>query len=159
MSDGILLEFQSSSYEKGSERHPENLRTALAQYINQYEDGRDLYERWLSKGDVIITIEKGIHQTKDDRRPHFTIRVGSRAFHAYIDNEPIRYTIVSKSGKIHEISKPVVFSVTEMYGRSSPTRGRSSKQKTFRKATRAGTKARFRPSILPLLDVENEPPL
>ena len=161
MSDRIELQFRDTySYEEGSEYHRVDLFDAVADYIIHYEDGRDLYDRWLSKGDTTITIVKGIHQTEDDRRPHFTIRVGSKAFHAYIDKEPTKYTVIGMYGKTaYNISKPSVFSVTEMFSsRSYLSKGRYFKRKTLKKKARARTKAQFRPSILPLLDVENEYP-
>ena len=135
MEGRIELTFRwDNSYEKGSENHVSDLTVALAYFINGDENGRDLYDRWLFKGDTLITIEKGIHHTKDDRRPHFTLRVGSKAFHAYIFIEPL-YTLVSKNGETLTMRKPIIFNVTESFP-SSASKGRFSK-KPLKKRTQS----------------------
>ena len=72
------------NYDEKQESQNNNISLArtLYEYLQSDVEAKRMYYGWLSQGDEVITITKGIHQTPTDRK-HFTFRVGSKTFHAY----------------------------------------------------------------------------
>ena len=170
-SDRISLNFFTPlDYEEGGEHYTHNLFDALWYYFNTINGGQKLYYRWLSEGETTITLVKGIHNTSWDRRLHFTIRVGTTAYHAYLNTEPMRYTVKSEfTGKTGKVNKPIILFITEAHLSSSPLSNNffKKKKKTSKKKTeckgRIAHRERYqvsRPptmlksSILALLNIE-----
>ena len=159
--------YQPSNYNRGSEYSICDLCESLWYYFNTCQQGKELYDRWLSNGDTTITLVKGIHNTSWDLRQHFTIRVGTKVYHAYLNAHPVRYILQSQfSGKISNIIKPVVLFITEAHVSDSPLASNFFRKKTSKKKARCEGREAFlggyrvqpyprsKPSILTQLNIE-----